>query len=270
MPGGRPWPRISIVTPSFTPAAFIEETIRSVLLQGYPELEFIIIDGGSTDGSVEIIRRYEPWLTWWVSEKDRGQSHALNKGLARATGYIVNWLNSDDVYEPGALAAIAQAFLSQEAPVVYANCFFWTSGTVEMVPMVPTRLDFEVLMHRKGPGHVPPQPGVFFLRQLLEEVGPLDESLHYAMDYDLWLRLARRWRFYHLDRFVARYRFHEASKTGQGWEKFDLEWEKVRARYYWNGGVRATLARKCRYYLRLLKARQWEYRQRWQRRLQFR
>ena len=101
MPNGEAWPRISIVTPSFNQGQFIEETIRSILLQGYPNLEYIIIDGGSTDESVEIIKKYEPWLTYWVSEKDRGQAHAINKGLERCTGEILAYINSDDYYYPG-------------------------------------------------------------------------------------------------------------------------------------------------------------------------
>ncbi|GAI34604.1 unnamed protein product, partial [marine sediment metagenome] len=104
LPDGSLWPRVSIITPSYNQGQFIEETIRSVLLQGYANLEYIIMDGGSTDDSVEIIRKYEPWLTYWVSEPDRGQAHAIDKGFARSTGEILAWLNSDDTYLPGAIA----------------------------------------------------------------------------------------------------------------------------------------------------------------------
>ena len=114
-PGGHPWPLISIVTPSFNQGAYLEEAIRSILLQGYPNLEHILIDGGSTDGSVAIIKKYERWFTHWVSERDRGQAHAINKGLARCTGEIFNWINSDDYLMAGALRKIAATFPGADA-----------------------------------------------------------------------------------------------------------------------------------------------------------
>ena len=109
-PDGTPWPRISIVTPSYNQGQYIEETLRGVLLQGYPNLEYIVMDGGSTDGTVDILRKYAPWLAHWTSEPDRGQAHAINKGMASATGAIGAYLNSDDYYLPGALLYVAGSF----------------------------------------------------------------------------------------------------------------------------------------------------------------
>ena len=119
---GKPWPRISIVTPSYNQGQFIEETIRSVLLQGYPNLEYIIIDGGSTDNSVEIIKKYSPWLTYWVSERDRGQSHAINKGFEHASGDILGWLNSDDMLAMGSLRRVAEISVETGCDVLSGAC----------------------------------------------------------------------------------------------------------------------------------------------------
>lgn len=123
MPDSRPWPRISIVTPSFNQGRYIEETIRSVLLQGYPNLEYIVIDGGSSDNSVGIIKKYEPWLAYWVSEADRGQAHAINKGFQKATGEIFGWLNSDDVYCKGALGFTGWLLYRRpHVGLIYGDC----------------------------------------------------------------------------------------------------------------------------------------------------
>ena len=118
MPDGNAWPRVSIVTPSLNQGQYLEETIRSVLLQGYSNLEYIIIDGGSTDGSVEIIRKYEPWLNYWVSEPDKGQSHAINKGFRRSTGEIMAYLNGDDIYYPNTLHDVATNFLKSSKDIL--------------------------------------------------------------------------------------------------------------------------------------------------------
>lgn len=186
MPDGNPWPRISIVTPSYNQGQFIEETLRSVLLQGYPNLEYILIDGGSTDGSVEIIEKYAPWLSYWVSEPDRGQTHAINKGFERATGDIMAWLNSDDVYMPWTLAAVAQGISGNEACLLIGSSIdTFTPDRLEgcIDDRKPTwqEMVFEARTF--------PQPSVFWTRDLWLLVKPLDESLYYVMDYDLWVRM---------------------------------------------------------------------------------
>ena len=162
MPDGSPWPKVSIVTPSYNQGEFLEETIRSVLLQGYPNLEYIIIDGGSQDNSVEIIKKYEPWLAYWVSELDRGQAHAINKGFKRATGEIVTWLNSDDFYARRALGSVAQSFHKQQVDLLYGDCFFLDSaaGEYKHVKALPNS---EISLFV---GSLP-QPSTFFRREVL-------------------------------------------------------------------------------------------------------
>ena len=180
------WPRISVVTPSFNQGQYIEETIRSVLLQGYPNLEYIIMDGGSTDNTVEIIKKYQPWINCWVSEKDRGQSHAINKGFEKATGHILAWLNSDDLYAPNVLNMVAVKFnvpnMNWLAGQAYAGGEWNSHGTPQL--KAPSMLEI-----KKGRTFF--QPSCFFTRNILDQVGPLDESLHYVMDYDLWIRFLK-------------------------------------------------------------------------------
>ena len=210
---GSPWPRISIVTPSYNQVRFVEETIRSVLLQGYPDLEYIIVDGGSADETVDIIKRYEPWLAYWVSEKDRGQAHAINKGFVRSAGVILGWLNSDDVLLPHALATAALALPNPDEPVLIAGRaeIREVSGTrsiwvIDRVPQTFTDVFcyFDTYFA---------QPSVFFTRQALNFSGVLREDLHYAMDLDLWLRMAGHVRIVLLEQHLSWIRQHKDAKT---------------------------------------------------------
>lgn len=223
-PDDAPWPRVCIVTPSYNQMPFVEETIRSVLLQGYPNLEYIIIDGGSTDGSMEIIRKYEPWLAYWVSERDRGQSHAINKGVQRGQGEIVAWLNSDDLYTPGALHAAALALAAQpQAAAVCGDCTFIDANSRPVRMVAPPEFDLRrLLLH----GNSIPQPAVFIRRATWDAVGGVDERLHYFMDYDLWLRLGLVGPFARLPQAMACFRQYVGAKTyanPRRWpEAFDL------------------------------------------------
>jgi len=189
MPGGMPWPRVSIVTPSYNQGRFIEETIRSVLLQGYPELEYIIIDGGSTDSSVEIIKKYEKWLTYWVSEPDRGQSHAINKGFEKATGEIYSWLNSDDYLLKDALKNVATAYnASPRAGAWCGGALLVNRDNRILMVRWPKVLNKEGIANWHQNSFQ--QSACFFSKSAWEKCKPLDENLHYAMDFDLWLRVA--------------------------------------------------------------------------------
>jgi glycosyltransferase involved in cell wall biosynthesis len=181
-------PRLTVITPSFNQAAFLEKTIRSVLDQDYPEVEYLIVDGGSTDGSLEIIERYADRLHWWVSEPDRGQTDALNKGLLQATGDVVAYINSDDYYLPGAFSAGVEALSGSDAAwVVGASRFEDASGTRLSTwrPAPPPRGRHRWLV---GPWGVP-QPSTFWRRDVFERHGPFREDMHYVFDTEHGLRL---------------------------------------------------------------------------------
>jgi len=199
MADGSPWPRVTIVTPSYNQGQFIEETIRSVLLQGYPNLEYIIMDGGSSDGSVDIIRKYDPWLAYWVSEPDRGQSHAVNKGWERATGEIWAWLNSDDLYLPGAIGRAVEALWNNPGnALVHSDVICIDETSLCMKPYRSGPIDAKELLMGNNGRHIL-QPTVFIRRVALWAVGGLDESLHMAMDLDLWIKLALSYRLGYLE-----------------------------------------------------------------------
>lgn len=209
------WPSVTIVTASLNQSAFIEATLRSVLLQGYPNLEYIVMDGGSTDGTIELLRRYSPWLAHWTSEPDRGQSHAVNRGWARATGRIWAWLNSDDVYRPGAIVRAVRALRSApEVDLVYGSAVFVDEegGHRGPYPGRPVARGWRRLEFWKG--WDVPQPTVFFRRELVDVLGGLDERLHYGMDYEWIQRVLARRRVQCLPDTLAEYRMHSGSKTG--------------------------------------------------------
>jgi len=206
-------PRISIVTPSYNQGEFIKQTIESVLDQNYPDLEYIVIDGGSNDNSVDIIRKYERDLSYWVSESDRGQSHAINKGFARATGEIYGWLNSDDRLETGTLKVVADAFMNNPgtgAVVGHGRKVDMTGNTVYYKK--PDELTFERLCGWMNGGNFM-QPSCFFRSAAWEAAGPLDEDIHIAMDVDLWLKMVKKVEFQPIDRLMSSAVAHEGAKT---------------------------------------------------------
>jgi glycosyltransferase involved in cell wall biosynthesis len=228
--------KLTVVTPSYNQAAFIERTIESVLAQrGDFELEYLVVDGGSGDGTLDILRRYEGRLAY-VSEPDGGQCDALNKGFRIATGDVLSWLNSDDVYAPGALEAVARTFRQTGTRWCFGECTIIDEtdrpirGAISRYKSwVSRRYSRRRLLAR----NFIPQPAVFFHRDLLHEAGTLDESLRYAMDYDLWLRFACLAEPVFVPRKLAGFRWHGASVTGAGyatgaWECFAIARRRAR------------------------------------------
>jgi glycosyltransferase involved in cell wall biosynthesis len=221
-------PRITLVTPSFNQASFLDMTIRSVLDQNYPNLEFMILDGGSTDNSVEVIRRYENKLAFWVSEKDKGQSSAINRGFARATGDLYAYINSDDTLAPGALMAAAQA---------YQQGHKWITGWVMYLepggdewPQLPRPMYNAVDWHLYNPIC---QQGTYWAADVAKKLGPFWENMHYAFDYEFWMRMwfIGKLKPHMLRRCMGGYRLHDASKTVSVWERFETDFDRVRAHY---------------------------------------
>lgn len=217
----RTWPRISIVTPSFNQAAYLEETIRSVLLQNYPGLQYCVIDGGSNDGSAEIIQKYAPWLAHWESGPDRGQSHAINKGLSHCDGEWFNWINSDDCLLPGALATIASV---AGASLIVAAGQTTGSTLSEMRPLgrtfVGPSLEDTIV------NHFICQQGLFFRTDLVKSLHGVREDLHYVMDLDLFVRALLQKGLDSVSQIrdeVAFFRRHEQAKTTTASEGFSRE-----------------------------------------------
>lgn len=225
------FPSISIITPNLNQAKYLEETIRSVLLQGYPSIEYIIIDGGSTDGSLEIVKKYEQWLTYWASEPDTGQSNALNKGFRKATGSITAWLNSDDLYEIESLKKVGTLFASRnDVDIIYGdgmvideNGDFLEIGKSKLINdhddlgnFIPNRVF---------------QPSLFFRRKIFDNIGFLDENLHYALDVDFWIRAFPGHKAFYTGNSLSRFRLHQSGKTTVSSIKFLQEELLLISRY---------------------------------------
>jgi glycosyltransferase involved in cell wall biosynthesis len=210
-------PKISIITPSYNQGCFIEETIRSVLLQGYPNLEYIIIDGGSTDNTLEVIKKYQDFISYWVSEPDTGQSNAINKGITMSTGEIVAWLNSDDIYLNGALEKIGTFFLCHPyAGLVYGDCLTINEVNQKIEKIEAGNFNFNKLICED----FIPQPSAFIQRRVFNDIGLIDESLHYAMDYDLWFRIGLHYSILYIPEIFSQFRYHSKSKSIGSAKKF--------------------------------------------------
>lgn len=244
-PDGRSWPRVSIVTPSYNQGQFIEATIRSVLLQGYPNLEYIIIDGGSTDESVDIIRKYEPHLAYWSSGSDGGQSDAINKGWKLSRGEILAYLNSDDLYTPGGIWRAAKYFLENpQAGVVYGACRLIDGfGTLIRDNDAPDDWSLSTFFYSL------PQPTMLIRREVLEAVGFLDTTLHYAMDLDLCIRIALAGaNFAKIPGGpIAVMRIWEGAKSSIGHEAFISEEHRILDRLASNPALERIIRRRVPY-----------------------
>ncbi len=211
-------PKITVITPSLNQAEYIEKTIRSVIDQKYPALEYLVFDGGSTDGTAHILERYSSTLKYWI-EPDRGQTHAINKGLQIATGEIVTFLNSDDLYEPSALLVVAQFFLNHpEAQWVTGKCRIIDSDDREIMRLVTFYKNSLLKLHHpsllKIVNYIS-QPATFWRKSLIEEIGFFDEKLVYVMDYDYWLRIAQKYPLFLINQYLAKFRTYPESKTRQ-------------------------------------------------------
>lgn len=223
-PRNKPLPRISIITPSYNQGVYIEETIRSILFQGYPNLEYIVIDGGSRDSSVDIIKKYANQISYWESEKDRGQSHAINKGIDRCTGEIFNWINSDDLLMPGALWAVARAYSETPAAIVAGRTeVFDQNGTIQVVNASGQTLK-NFVRFWEAENFEWTQQGTFIPLKSIREIGGLREDLHYSMDYVMMAQLlAKGIKVSCLKETLSRFRAHPESKTLGKNKDFRLE-----------------------------------------------
>jgi len=246
-------PLVSIVTPSFNQDRYLEDTIRSVLDQDYPALEYFVIDGGSTDGSVGIIKKYADKLTGWVSETDQGQTDAINKGFARSGGEIMAWLNSDDLYHPGAIRSAVE-FLQENPDVglVYGDTDLIDGSGRPIGRFNAQQTSYQRLM--RGGVYIP-QPAAFWRKELWERSGPLNPSFYFAMDYDLWVRFAKIAPIRYTPQLWASFRIHGDGKT---MVSDDRCWPEMRKVYQREGGRIISLF-MGKYFIRRIFGRLWNW-----------
>jgi glycosyltransferase involved in cell wall biosynthesis len=216
-------PKITVITPSLNQGKYLESTICSVLDQKYSNLEYMVIDGGSNDGSIDIIKKYQRHINYWVSEPDCGQSEAINKGLIRSTGEFITWINSDDMLEPGILPKIPAHFNRASIGLIFGRSISFGNNFSEKL----SNFDFDNFYPKLLGKITFPQPASFFRREVLDRYGLLDESLHYGMDYDLFVRITLNYEVVHFDEIVSRNRFHSDSKSVSQVFKFALDWARV-------------------------------------------
>lgn len=224
-------PLVSVVTPSFNQARFLERTILSVLHQDYPRLEYIIVDGGSVDGSCAIIEKYASKIAWWVSEADTGQTDAINKGFAQAHGEILAWLNSDDTWSPGAVRSAVMALTqNQDLGLAYGSANYIDADDRIIGQFPAAQTTYKLL--RQGYVHIP-QQAAYFRAELWRQVGPLDPSMYFAMDYDLWVRIARLKALQFFPETWGNFRLHDEAKTIAADERC---WPEMIRIHYRDGG----------------------------------
>jgi glycosyltransferase involved in cell wall biosynthesis len=226
---GEDYPFISVITPSYNQVRFLRDNLVSVLNQCYTEYEHIIIDGGSTDGTVDILKSYDKRISYWVSEPDRGQSDALNKGLAAASGEVIGWQNSDDFYLPGAFHFVGETFRENpEIDVIYGDYLYVNEGN-RIVGSKKYTPCFDIREYLYVGANISNQ-SVFFRREALEKVGGFDVDLHLAMDFDLFLKLSAFARFKHVRTYLGAYRVHGEQKGQTHREEDREEYRLIRER----------------------------------------
>ena len=219
-------PKISIITPSFNQVDYLERTILSVLNQNYPNLEYIVIDGGSTDGSVDVIKKYASHLTYWVSEKDLGQAHAINKGLKIAKGDWIAWQNSDDTFCSGAFNSLVSAVKnSKDFDLIIGNMNLINKNDEILRELIYVKPTYKSIL---AEGMVLTNQAAFWRRQLHSEIGYLDESLHYGFDFEWFLRVLKHSKAKHVNQTWGNLRLHAETKTAHHQDRFDQEYRQIR------------------------------------------